>query len=159
MQATPPEPTEKRGVEADAPAPASTSPSRGPLATTRLNTDDIRPRMWSGVSDCEIVERQTALTESAAPATANASAASQIELNTPAIATPPPQTATAPSVIRPSQRACSSQPVVSAATVAPTATAAFSRPVPAAPAWKIDTDSTGNSARGIPNVIAHRSIA
>src|SRR3954447_21038447 len=105
MQATPPETTEKRGVAADATAPASTSPSRGPLGTTRLNADDSRPRMWSGVADCEIVVRQTALTLSAAPATANRMAAGTIELIAPAPAIATPQTATDASVIRPSQRA------------------------------------------------------
>src|SRR4051812_48218259 len=158
MQATPPETTEKRGVAADATAPASTSPSRGPLATTRLKTDDIRPRMWSGVTDCEIVERQTALTLSAAPATANRMHAGTIEVISPAAAMAMPHTATDPSTIRPSQRACSSQPVVSAATVAPAETDASRKPVPLAPAWKTLSDSTGNSARGIPNVIAQRSI-
>ena len=43
--------------------------------------------------------------------------------------------ATLASTIRPSQRACSSQPVVRAATVAPAATALNSAPVPVAPAW------------------------
>src|SRR3954447_4435065 len=85
-----PDTTLKRGVAADATVPASMSPSRGPLATTRLKTDDMRPRMWSGVTDCEIVERHTALTLSAAPATANSRQAGTIELIAPAaaIATP-----------------------------------------------------------------------
>ncbi len=38
-------------------------------------------------------------------------------------------------VMRPSQRALSSHRVVSAAIAAPVATAAYSRPVPPAPAW------------------------
>src|SRR3954469_10010921 len=99
--ARPRETTLKRGVATDATEPASTSPSRGPLATTRLNTDDIRPRMWSGVTDCEIVERQTAPTLAAAPATANRSAAGQIEVISPPAAMASPQTATEPSTIRP----------------------------------------------------------
>src|SRR3954447_26944631 len=131
--ATPPDTTLKRGVATDATEPASTSPSRGPLATTRLNTDDIRPRMWSGVSDCEIVERQTALTLSAAPATANRSAPGQIHLLKPPATTGSPHTPPLGSRRPPSHRACSSQPVVSAATVAPAATDARSNPVPCAP--------------------------
>ena len=56
--------------------PDSTSPRRGPLVTTSEKTDDIRPRIASGVTVWLIVERQTALTESAAPATASSTAAS-----------------------------------------------------------------------------------
>src|SRR4051812_35697992 len=112
MHATPPDTTLKRGVDSDATVPASTSPSRGPLATTRLNTDDIRPRMWSGVSDCEIVDRHTALTLSAAPAIAKRTSAGQSVLIRPAPAIATPQTATLASTIRPSHRARSSQPVV-----------------------------------------------
>ena len=77
----------------------------------------------------------------------------------PAAAIARPQTMTAPITIRPSQRACSTQPVVSAATVAPAETLAYSRPVPLAPASKTVSASTANSARGMPNVIATRSIA
>jgi hypothetical protein len=49
--------------------------------------------------------------------------------------------------------------VVSAAIVAPTATEASRKPVPLAPAWNTVSERTGNRARGIPNVIAARSIA
>ncbi len=69
--------------------------------TTRLKTEDMRPRSWSGVSDCEMVERHTALTESAAPATAKSSAASRSVLLNPAAAIARPQMATATSTIRP----------------------------------------------------------
>ena len=70
-----------------------------------------------------IVLRQTALTLSAAPATANSSAAaSKSERPGPRPRSRAPHTSTAPIMIRPSQRACSSQPVVSAATVAPAET-------------------------------------
>jgi hypothetical protein len=44
MHASPPDVTENRGPVADATAPASTSPSLGPLVTTSENTEDIRPR-------------------------------------------------------------------------------------------------------------------
>src|SRR5256885_4005286 len=141
MQATPPEITEKRGVAADATAPASTSPTRGPLATTRLKTEDILPRRLSGVRVCEMVLRHTALTLSAAPATANRIAAGTIELTAPAAAIARPQTATAPSTTRPCQRAFSSTPVVSAANEAPSETDAHRNPVPLAPVWESDRDS------------------
>ncbi len=104
--------------------PDSMSPSRGPPATTRLKTEEMRPRIASGVSVCIIVERQTALTESAAPARAKQIAAPQIALTTPARAMKIAQKATATRAMRPRRRACDIQPVVSAATVDPAATEA-----------------------------------
>ena len=111
------------------------SPSRGPPVTTSENTDDMRPRMWSGVTVWLIVERHTALTESAAPASASSAAATHSEPARPASAIAAPQATTAQITISPSRRACASHPVISAATVAPAETAAYSTPVPAAPAW------------------------
>src|SRR4051794_26186353 len=99
-----------------------------------MNTDDIRPRRRSGVTLWLIAERHTALTLSAAPAAASSAAANHSEPARPASAMAAPHTLTAQIVIRPRRRACASQPVVSAATVAPAATAAYSRPVPSAPA-------------------------
>ena len=61
--------TEARVPSAAAAPPASTSPRRGPLVTTSEKTDDIRPRIASGVTAWLITERHTALTLSAAPAT------------------------------------------------------------------------------------------
>ena len=92
--------------------------------TTRENTEDIRPRRASVVTVWLIVLRHTALTLSAAPATASATTAGQSELTRPAAAIARPQTTTATITIRPSRRAWPSQPVVSAATVAPADTAA-----------------------------------
>ena len=69
-----------------------------------------------------------------------------------------PHTTTATITIRPSRRTRGSQPAVSAAMAAPAETAANIAPVPLAPAWKTLTARTGKSARGIPNVIAHRSM-
>ena len=77
--------------------------------------------MWSGVTVWLIVERQTALTLSAAPAIA------EQRRRRPQRAAPAPASAIASAphdharqiMISPSRRACSSQPVVSAATVAP----------------------------------------
>ena len=57
-------------------APARRSPSRGPPATTTMNTPCIRPRISSGAAICSIDVRSTALTMSAAPATARQSTAS-----------------------------------------------------------------------------------
>src|SRR3954469_15971436 len=74
-QANPPETTAACAVKAEAARPDSTSPRRGPLVTTSMNTDDMRPRMASGVAVWLIVVRQTALTLSAAPASASSAAA------------------------------------------------------------------------------------
>ncbi len=79
MHSSPPETTEKRTPKAPATAPDSMSPSRGPPVTTSEKTDDMRPRMWSGVTIWLIVDRHTALTESAAPATASSAAAAHSE--------------------------------------------------------------------------------
>ena len=71
MHARPPETTDVRTPASAATVPDSTSPSRGPLVTTTEKTDDMRPRIASGVTIWLIDERQTALTESAAPAIAS----------------------------------------------------------------------------------------
>jgi hypothetical protein len=104
--------------------PDSTSPSRGPLVTTSEKTDDIRPRMASGVTIWLIELRHTALTLSAAPAIASSTAAGHSEPTMPTPAMAVPHTTTAQMTITPSFRACSIQPVVRAATVAPADTAA-----------------------------------
>ena len=56
-------------------APPSSSPTRGPPATTTMNTPCSRPRIRSGAADCRIVVRNTALTASDAPANAIANSA------------------------------------------------------------------------------------
>src|SRR4051795_2374771 len=95
MHARPPETIENRTPPSAAAEPASTSPSRGPLVTTREKTDDMRPRRWSGVTDWLIVERQKALLLSAAPASASSTAAIHSEPARPASAIAAPQATTA----------------------------------------------------------------
>ena len=56
-----------------------------------MKIDDIRPRSSSGVTDWLMIERQTALMLSAAPATASSAAAPQIEGIRPAPAIAAPQ--------------------------------------------------------------------
>ena len=56
--------------------PDSRSPSRGPLVTTSVKIALIRPLSSSGVTVWLMIERQTALMLSAAPATASSAAAS-----------------------------------------------------------------------------------
>src|ERR1700710_2807197 len=103
-QTRPPETTEKEGEASAATVPDSTSPTRGPPATTRLKTELTRPRIRSGVSTCIMVERQTALIEAAAPARAKNAAAGQMLLTNPAAAMKRPQKATATSTMRPRGR-------------------------------------------------------
>ena len=69
------ETTDARTPDSAATLPDSTSPSRGPLVTTSEKTEDMRPRIASGVTIWLIEERQTALTESAAPAIASSTIA------------------------------------------------------------------------------------
>src|SRR3954471_18329335 len=124
MHARPPETTDARTPDSAATVPDSTSPRRGPLVTTSEKTDDIRPRIASGVTVWLIVERQTALTLSAAAATASRAAAIHSDPASPASAIAAPHATTAQTTIRPRRRALPSQPVVSAAIVAPAETAA-----------------------------------
>ena len=70
-QRIPPETTEKRRLVSDATMPASRLPSAGVLATCANSIPPSRPRISSGVTVSTIVERNTALTWSAAPATAS----------------------------------------------------------------------------------------
>src|SRR3954468_17916089 len=104
MQASPPDDIEKRALVSEATRPASTSPRRGPLVTTSENTDDIRPRIASGVTVWLMTERQTGLTLPRAPprATGTSAPAAQSEPARPAAAIATPQTQTAATVIRPS---------------------------------------------------------
>src|SRR6202012_1313841 len=115
----PPESTEKRGVEIEAIVPDSMSPSRGPLVTTSEKAADIRPRIASGVTVWLIVERQTALIESAAPARASSAIAAHSVPTRPASAIAAPQHMTAQITTTPSRLVRVSQPVLRAAIVAP----------------------------------------
>src|SRR3954451_5471083 len=103
MHASPPDVIEKRALVSEATVPASMSPRRGPLVTTREKTDDIRPRIESGVTVWLITERQTALTLSAAPATASRAAADHRLDTTPTSAIAAPQASTAPMTMSPSR--------------------------------------------------------
>src|SRR6185312_2799849 len=132
--ASPPDVTETRALVAPATTPDSMSPSRGRLGTTSENTDDMRPGMWSGVTVWLIVERHTALTESAAPATTSSAAAIHSELASPTNVIATAHAVTAQITTRPSLRVCDNHPVVIAATVAPSDTAEYRTPVPLAPA-------------------------
>ncbi len=77
MQASPPDTTEIWGLVSEATSPASKFPSLGPPVTTMMWIADMRPRSASGTASWRIVERNTALSTSAAPATARSVRASQ----------------------------------------------------------------------------------
>ena len=96
MHASPPETIEKRTLTSEATIPASRFPSAGVPATCASSIPERRPRMASGVTWSRIVERSTALTKSAAPATARNTSATGTVVASPnvAIATPQPAAAT-----------------------------------------------------------------
>ncbi len=83
-----------------------------------------RPRSSSGVSVCWMVLRQTALIESAAPATASQSRPIQRELTKPNAMIATPQTAMEMTTTRPRRPERDSHPLLSAASTAPTPGAA-----------------------------------
>jgi hypothetical protein len=89
-------------------------------------SDAIRPRIWSGVTCCMIVFRKTAEITSAAPATASSPSAGQNSAPgiSPKAAIDPPHTTTDTITAAPCRRTCSTQPLESAASSAPTAGAA-----------------------------------
>ncbi len=70
-----------------------------------------------------------------------------------------PQAATATMIPRPTRRIRVTDPEMSAPRNAPRAGAAFSSPTPIGPARNTSRASAGNSAFGIPKIIAFRSIA
>src|ERR1044071_8263623 len=94
--ASPPVATAKLAELSDATTPASRSPSRGPLVTTSMNTEDIRPRIGSGVTVWLIAGRHPALAEPPPPATAGRPAATHSDGTGPAAAIASPHTQTAP---------------------------------------------------------------
>ena len=124
MQASPPLTTDTIGPNAAATPPASTSPSRGPPATTTMKTPDSRPRSASGVAVCRIVLRNTALTMSAAPATASSTTPSHSIRAKPNPVIASPHTTIATSTASPCRCTRPSQPPNVAPSSAPTAMAA-----------------------------------
>ena len=100
-------------------APASKFPSRGPPVTTAIWIELSRVRNSSGIEDCRIVLRSTALITSAHPATARHASATQSTEETPNAAIASPQTITAITTARPRRRTSPTQPVVNAPMSAP----------------------------------------
>ena len=111
------------------------SPSRGPLVTTRLNTELIRPRSRSGVSVWLIV-RAAHGAESVCPARdRETDRGGDDRAHQPGDADREPQTRTIAIVSRPRRFTYWIQPEPSTETVPPTAIAVYRSPVPPAPAW------------------------
>ena len=118
-QRNPPDTIEKRRLVSDATTPASTLPSVGALATCMNSMPVSRPRMLSGVALSMIVERKTALTLSAAPATASSSEPAQSVFVKPNAAIAIPHPAAAITTASPCRRTCGIQPDASDETSAP----------------------------------------
>ena len=138
---------------------ASMSPSWGPLLTASTWMEVTRPRSASGVSSWTSDDRKTADSTSAPPAIARKTSARPNEnVDRPNATIAAPQTMTAMTIARPVRRTDETQPDSSAAPNAPTAGAAASNPRPAGPVRKTSRARTGNSADGIPKIIASRSM-
>jgi hypothetical protein len=121
--ASPPDTTEVSKPRL-ATVPDSRSPSRGPPATTTMNTPCMRPCISSGAACCRIVERNTALTMSAAPAAASSSTPTHSVVVRPNAVIATPQATIASSTARPCRLTRPNQPPPSAPIRAPAATAA-----------------------------------
>ena len=151
----------RRRARARSPAaagPCHRSASRGPPATTTMNTPCIRPRISSVATVCSIEDRYTELTRSPGPGDAPAPAR-------PATASRPARTARRrgptrrwrPSPPRPGAATRCSQPENSPAATIPIGIAANSSPSAMPPPGGSPNtvcDISGNTTRGIPN--AHR---
>ena len=120
---------------------------------------ESRPRRMSGVASWRIVLRSTALYMSAAPAIARNSRASGNEnVTSPNAVIASPQTRTARITPRPRYRTRPTQPVNSDPSSAPAAGAAVRNPSPSGPVLKTSSARIGNSASGIPKIMALRSM-
>ncbi len=157
MQASPPPITAVAGEVRSDTDPARKSPSRGPPATTTMNTPWRRPRIRSGVAAWSMVLRNTIDTVSAQPATARKIRPGHSCRDRPKAAMAAPQAATASRMARPCRRMRPSQPENSPPRTAPTAGAATSRPTVLASPANQRTATAGNSARGWASTIAARS--
>ena len=120
MQAMPPVTTEKRRLVSDASTPASRLPSEGALATCASSIPDMRPRIASGVACIRIVERRTALTKSAAPASPRKTSASPSCPASPKQRIAAPQSAAPTQTPSPCRRTWPTHPDSSEAASAPT---------------------------------------
>ena len=105
--------------------PASTSPTRGPPATTSVKIDDIRPRIESGVAVWQDGRAADGADAVRSAGDARAAIATTGWRSAPSTVMPTPQTSTAADH-DPAQppRPCPSQPLVKAATAAPAESAA-----------------------------------
>ena len=142
---------------------------RGPPATTTMKTPCNRPRTSSSAASCSIVERNAAEAMSAAPATIRPTRHSHSQMPIapsaklaarPDTVMPTPQITIATITESPCREARETQPEKIPPRTAPAGIAAKSRakasPPPIGPP-KLTWASWGNSARGIPNVIAMMS--
>src|SRR5699024_9297509 len=167
---TPP-PDAATAVPTDAAAtPCATSPTRGPPATTTMNTPWSRPRISSVAESSRIAWRNAAEIMSTAPPNASAASASHSHQADPSgVATPTtapkttmatPHSATHTSTARPCRRTRGIHPENTPPITAPTLIAANSRPSAVPPEAGSPKDSVaicGNSARGMPNTMAMMS--
>ena len=120
----------------------------------------MRPRSSSGVSIWTTLDRKTAETTSAAPATARKTSASgKKKVDRPNRAIAAPHATTARTMPRPRRRTRDRPPERLMAMKAPAAGAAVRSPKPTGPTRKTSRASAGKTAVGMPKIIASRSIA
>ena len=158
MQARPPLTTLNVGVVHAATMPASKSPSRGPPVTTRMKIVDSRPRRRSGVASWAIVERKIALITSAAPQGEAHERERQVVPDQAEGGDRGPPRRHGPDHATPRRWTRRTHPADTAPSKAPTEGAANSRPTISGPRSNWVNASTGNSAAGMPKIMATRSI-
>ena len=153
-QASPPLTTDTTGEKSCPTAPASTLPTAGAVLTWARYRLLTRPRRASGVYRWSRALRSTSEIRSPAPASArNASAQGRL-CTSPNAVIAPPQITPAPITTTPGRRRWPTQPLVAPPMTAPSPGAAVSRPNVADPPWKCWAASAGNSAVGMPKIIA-----
>lgn len=125
---SPPPATAARAPRTEPAVPCRTSASRGPPATTTVNTPCIRPRISSVAADSRIAPRKTMETMSATPAAARNATATQRLVLRPKPVIAAPQAITAAITMSPCRRARENVPDISPPITAPIGIAANSRP-------------------------------
>ena len=160
MTATPPRVVAGPVPIASAAHPCHRSASRGPPATTTTNTPCIRPRISSVATVCSIVERNTELTRSAAPAAASETTATHSVVVRPGEGDPETPQAHGDRdrdpLARDAVQLPGEQPAERGSARDRGEEQAVRRPTGGSP--NVCSAASGNTARGMPKAIATRSM-
>ncbi|OIQ68207.1 hypothetical protein GALL_502060 [mine drainage metagenome] len=153
----PPNTAAPTGPSTRATTPLSNSPSSLEPEINSPDTEDTRPRIWSGVTICTSVWRTYIDTMSAAPRIASANIDSGIDFDTANSSVAAPNTATDRNMRRPAMRASGQRFSASAISAAPIAGPERSIPNPSGPTFRISLANAGKSAVAPPSNTANRS--